>query len=135
MDGTLRSRYDCKSGDVLGPDPEDDTEVTIRYVRGSHPRVEIEHDVRHLDYLMRDLGLDGMKVKALDCPSSQSRHARDPAKNRRTCLRRASRVHQVQVRSDEDSLPLIRQAGCSEVSLMTHAEANAVQPSGLKEGL
>eukprot|EP00971_Amphidinium_carterae_P349060 6490826-Amphidinium_carterae.1 len=43
MDETLRSRYDCKSGGVLGPDPEDDTEVTylnraIRYVRGSHPR-------------------------------------------------------------------------------------------------
>eukprot|EP00971_Amphidinium_carterae_P141680 2806772-Amphidinium_carterae.3 len=42
MDETLRSRYDCKSGGVLGPDPEDDTEVTylnmvIRYVRGSHP--------------------------------------------------------------------------------------------------
>eukprot|EP00971_Amphidinium_carterae_P148436 2942782-Amphidinium_carterae.1 len=40
MDETLRSRYDCKSGGVLGPDSEDDTEVTylnkvIRYVSGS----------------------------------------------------------------------------------------------------
>eukprot|EP00971_Amphidinium_carterae_P349860 6491266-Amphidinium_carterae.3 len=25
--------------------------------------------MRHLDYLMRGLGLDGIKVKALDCPS------------------------------------------------------------------
>eukprot|EP00971_Amphidinium_carterae_P040196 788901-Amphidinium_carterae.1 len=60
MDETLRSRYDCKSGGVLGPDPEDDVEVTylnrvLRYVRGSNPRIEIEHDMRHLDYLMRDL--------------------------------------------------------------------------------
>eukprot|EP00971_Amphidinium_carterae_P009852 194261-Amphidinium_carterae.2 len=57
----------------LQVDPED-TEVTylnrvIQNVRGSSPRVEIEHDMRHLDYLMRDLGLDGIKVKALDCPS------------------------------------------------------------------
>eukprot|EP00971_Amphidinium_carterae_P096849 1917081-Amphidinium_carterae.1 len=66
MDETLRSRYDCKSGGVLGPDDSDDTEVTylnrvIRYVRGSYPRIEIEHDMRHLDYLMRDLGLQGAK--------------------------------------------------------------------------
>eukprot|EP00971_Amphidinium_carterae_P123339 2442206-Amphidinium_carterae.3 len=66
MDETLRSRFNCKSGGILGPDPEDDTEVTclnrvIRYVRGTHPRVEIEHDMRHLDYLMPDLGLDGIK--------------------------------------------------------------------------
>eukprot|EP00971_Amphidinium_carterae_P087646 1734112-Amphidinium_carterae.1 len=26
MDETLRSRYDCKSGGILGPDPEDDVE-------------------------------------------------------------------------------------------------------------
>eukprot|EP00971_Amphidinium_carterae_P190999 3790649-Amphidinium_carterae.1 len=61
MDDTLRSRYDCKSGGILGPDESDDTEVTylnrvIRYVKGSSPRIEIEHDMRHLDYLMRDLG-------------------------------------------------------------------------------
>eukprot|EP00971_Amphidinium_carterae_P349192 6490890-Amphidinium_carterae.3 len=63
MDETLRSRYDCKSRGVLGPNPEDDTchrEVTylnrvIRYVRGSHPRIEIERDVQHLDYLMHAL--------------------------------------------------------------------------------
>eukprot|EP00971_Amphidinium_carterae_P095644 1892411-Amphidinium_carterae.1 len=66
MDETLRSRYDCKSGGILGPDDGDDTEVTylnrvIRYVRGSSPRIEIEHDMRHLDYLMRDLGLQGAK--------------------------------------------------------------------------
>eukprot|EP00971_Amphidinium_carterae_P199491 3959076-Amphidinium_carterae.3 len=41
----------------------------IRYVKGPTPRLEIEHDMRHLDYLMRDLGLDGTKVQALDCPS------------------------------------------------------------------
>eukprot|EP00971_Amphidinium_carterae_P242417 4813550-Amphidinium_carterae.1 len=74
MDGTLRSRYDCKSGGILGPDDSDQTEVTylnwvIRYVRGSSPRIEIELDMRNLDYLMRDLGLQGAKVKTLDCPS------------------------------------------------------------------
>eukprot|EP00971_Amphidinium_carterae_P080440 1591745-Amphidinium_carterae.1 len=58
---TLRSRNDCKSGGVFGPDPKEDTEVTylnrmIRYVRGSNPRVEIEHGMRHIDNLMRDLG-------------------------------------------------------------------------------
>eukprot|EP00971_Amphidinium_carterae_P081882 1619789-Amphidinium_carterae.1 len=28
MDETLKSRYDCKSGGVLGPEDGDDTEVT-----------------------------------------------------------------------------------------------------------
>eukprot|EP00971_Amphidinium_carterae_P342373 6481662-Amphidinium_carterae.1 len=78
MDETLWSRYDCTSGGVLGPDPGDDAEVTylnrdpyrvIFYVRGSNPRMEIEHDMRHIDYMMRDLGLHGIKVKALECPS------------------------------------------------------------------
>eukprot|EP00971_Amphidinium_carterae_P207321 4113361-Amphidinium_carterae.2 len=27
MDEILKSRYDCKSGGVLGPDPQDDSEV------------------------------------------------------------------------------------------------------------
>eukprot|EP00971_Amphidinium_carterae_P124306 2462580-Amphidinium_carterae.1 len=62
MDDTLRSRYDCKSGGILGPESSDDKEVTylnrvIRYVGGSDPRIEIEHDMRHIEYLMRDLGL------------------------------------------------------------------------------
>eukprot|EP00971_Amphidinium_carterae_P001498 29937-Amphidinium_carterae.1 len=57
MDETLKSRYDCKSGGALGPDDGDDSEVTylnrvIRYVKGPTPRLEIEHDMRHLDYLM-----------------------------------------------------------------------------------
>eukprot|EP00971_Amphidinium_carterae_P218185 4331083-Amphidinium_carterae.2 len=74
MDELLKSRYDFKSGGVLGLDPDDGSEVTylnrvIRYVKRSNPRVEIEHDMRHLDYLMRDLGLDGIRVKTLDCPS------------------------------------------------------------------
>eukprot|EP00971_Amphidinium_carterae_P120069 2378480-Amphidinium_carterae.2 len=74
MGETLRSRYDCKSGGVLGPEPEDDTGVTyltrvIRCVRGSNPKVEIEHDMRYVDWWVRDLGLDGIKVGALDCPS------------------------------------------------------------------
>eukprot|EP00971_Amphidinium_carterae_P350127 6491397-Amphidinium_carterae.1 len=64
MDETLKSRYNCKSGGVLGPDEGDDSEVTylnrvIRYVKGSTPRLEIEPDMHHLDYVMRDLGLDG----------------------------------------------------------------------------
>eukprot|EP00971_Amphidinium_carterae_P056789 1122845-Amphidinium_carterae.1 len=77
MDKTLKSRYDCKSGGVLGPEAGDDSEVVylnrvIRFVKGSSPRVEIEHDMRHLDYLMRDLGLSGTTVKTLDCPSVKS---------------------------------------------------------------
>eukprot|EP00971_Amphidinium_carterae_P180644 3582788-Amphidinium_carterae.2 len=41
----FKSRYDCKSRGVLGPDPEDDSEVTylnrvIRYVKGSQPRID-----------------------------------------------------------------------------------------------
>eukprot|EP00971_Amphidinium_carterae_P268307 5323283-Amphidinium_carterae.1 len=53
MDDVLRSRYDCKSGGILGPDESDSTEVTylnrvIRYVHGSSPRIEIEHDMRHI---------------------------------------------------------------------------------------
>eukprot|EP00971_Amphidinium_carterae_P288124 5720156-Amphidinium_carterae.1 len=42
--------------------------------------------MRHLDYLMRDLGLDGVKVKALDCPSVKFS------------------LHEVQQRSMEDNL-------------------------------
>eukprot|EP00971_Amphidinium_carterae_P247369 4912471-Amphidinium_carterae.2 len=47
-----------------------DETLRSRQVRGSNPRVELEHDMRHIDYLMRDFGLDGIKFKkALDCPS------------------------------------------------------------------
>eukprot|EP00971_Amphidinium_carterae_P138995 2754893-Amphidinium_carterae.4 len=106
MDETLKSRYDCKSGGVLGPDEGDDSEVTnlnwvIRYVKGSTPRLEIEHDMRHLDYLMRDLGLDGTKVKALDRSSVKvgmqeiQRRTEEQTLEAADCARYRSRVMRI----------------------------------------
>eukprot|EP00971_Amphidinium_carterae_P228062 4523531-Amphidinium_carterae.2 len=74
MDEVLRSRYDCKSGGILGPGAEDDKEViylnrVFSYASGSSPQIEIDHDVRRKEHSMRDLGRAGAKVKALDCPS------------------------------------------------------------------
>eukprot|EP00971_Amphidinium_carterae_P154262 3059445-Amphidinium_carterae.2 len=112
MDETLKSRYDYKSGGVLGPDHDDDSEVTylnrvIRYVKGSNPRVEIVHDMRHLDYLMRDLGLDGIRLQSEDArlPISQGRHARGSEKNKGEDFR-PSRLCKIQIGSNEGSLPL-----------------------------
>eukprot|EP00971_Amphidinium_carterae_P134397 2663148-Amphidinium_carterae.1 len=46
--------------------------IVFRYVSGSSPQIEIERGMRHIVYmktLKAQFGLDGVKLKALDCPS------------------------------------------------------------------
>ena len=90
LDVVLRSRYELKRLGTLGPEPKDDKEVTflnriIRYVEGSTPKVEWESDSRHVELIVRELGLE--HAKGVDTPAVRKKadevyqNARLPALN------------------------------------------------------
>ena len=60
----LRTKYELKRTGNLGPEPNDDKEVTIlnRYIRYAgnslHPEVHYEADPRHAELIVQALGLD-----------------------------------------------------------------------------
>ncbi|CAK0906615.1 unnamed protein product, partial [Prorocentrum cordatum] len=75
----LTERYDIKCTGILGPDSGDAKEVVflnrvLRYVDGSTPAVEIESDQRHVELLIKELGLEN-ESKGLDVPSVKKTEA------------------------------------------------------------
>ena len=73
VDSQLKQRYDVKCSGILGCEPDDLREVVflnrvIRYVPGAAPAVEIESDQRHVELLIKELGLE-QESKGLDVPA------------------------------------------------------------------
>eukprot|EP00971_Amphidinium_carterae_P114845 2274653-Amphidinium_carterae.2 len=81
MDETLRFRYDCKSGGVLGPDPEDDTEAT------------------YLNRVIRRL--TAHQSRSASTAGTACKRCREEQTN---VPYRAGRLHEVQVWSDEPQM-------------------------------
>ena len=75
----LKERYDIKCSGVLGGSSEDDKEVVFlnrvfRYVPGASPALEIESDQRHVELLIKELGLE-KDSNGLDVPAVKKTEA------------------------------------------------------------
>jgi len=73
VDAKLKERYDLKCGGFLGGGADDVREVVflnrvLRYVPGTSPAIEIESDQRHIEMLVKELGLE-QESKGLDVPA------------------------------------------------------------------
>ena len=59
----LRQYWIIKVRAILGPDPKDGKEVSIlnRGVRWASDNIEYEADPRHVEKLLRDMGMEGCR--------------------------------------------------------------------------
>ena len=110
LDALLRKSYELKRLGTLGDEEADDKEVHFRnrLIRvgtyHNHPAVFLEPDRRHVDLLIRNLGLE--QAKGVDTPDVKKSVDQQMLESRSPILG----FSEISVECDEGSIPITRPA-------------------------